>query len=84
MQDRDPRPAVGDDRHEWRAVAREIPRGSLLGLDRSAQRAPGRSVLAFGSDGLDWLVAHSGVDAMAVTDDGQVFITSGFDCQRSL
>jgi len=41
-------------------------------------------MLALGSDGLDWLVANSGVDALAVTDDGQVFTTSGSDRQRSL
>lgn len=41
------------------------------------------AVLALGRDGLDWLAAHPGVDAMAVTEDGQVFTTAGFDRHRS-
>jgi thiamine biosynthesis lipoprotein len=40
-------------------------------------------VLALGRDGLDWLAAHAGVEAMAVTDEGQVVTTAGFDRHRT-
>jgi len=41
------------------------------------------AVLALGRDGLDWLGAHTEIDAMAVTDDAQVFTTPGFDRYRT-
>jgi thiamine biosynthesis lipoprotein len=41
------------------------------------------AVLALGLDGLDWLGAHPDVDAMAVTDDGRVFTSEGFERVRA-
>lgn len=37
------------------------------------------AIFALGRDGLEWLRSHPDVDAMAVTDDGEVFTTEGFE-----
>ncbi|MDQ2825993.1 MAG: FAD:protein FMN transferase [Actinomycetota bacterium] len=41
------------------------------------------AVVALGLDGLVWLRAHPEVVAMAITDDGRVFSTYGFDRRRT-
>ncbi|MEA2704517.1 MAG: FAD:protein transferase [Actinomycetota bacterium] len=56
---------------------------TVVSADLATADAYSTAVLALGCDGVDWLAGHGEVDAMAITDDQQVFTTAGFNRHRA-
>jgi len=52
---------------------------TVVAADLATADAYSTAVFALGEDGLEWLRCHPHVDAMAITDEAQVFTTAGFD-----
>jgi FAD:protein FMN transferase len=51
---------------------------TVVGQDLGAADAFATAAMAMGEDGIDWLAGLSDVEAMAITDDRRVLVTSGF------
>jgi len=57
---------------------------TVVAPDLATADAYSTAILALGRDGLDWLRSHPDVNAMAITNDCQVFTTNGFDTLRAV
>ncbi|MDQ6928723.1 MAG: FAD:protein FMN transferase [Actinomycetota bacterium] len=56
---------------------------TVVADDLATADAYSTAIFALGRDGVDWLRGHPDVDAMAITDERQVFTTKGFDRRAS-